>query len=112
MVTLLVYGCATPQTRGLMQSPPVTLPAKTLIEEVPFFAQQAFHCGPAALAMTMNYHGLDITQQALARAVYVPGLKGSLQAEMLPPPAGRACSPMCWRPIFNICLRRSQRGIP
>jgi len=83
MVTLLVYGCATPQTRGLMESPPVTLPAKTLIEEVPFFPQQAFYCGPAALAMTMNYHGRDITQQALARAVYVPGLKGSLQAEML-----------------------------
>ncbi len=83
MVTLLVHGCAPSQTRGLMQSLPDTLPAKTLIEDVPFFAQQAFYCGPAALAMTMKYYGVEVTQSALARAVYVPGLQGSLQAEML-----------------------------
>ncbi len=89
MVPLLVCGCATPQTRGLMESPPITLPARTLIKEVPFFPQQAFYCGPAALAMIMNYHGLGVTQQALARVVYVPGLKGSLQAEMLAATRGR-----------------------
>lgn len=104
MVTLLVYGCATPQTRGLMQSPPVTLPAKTLIEEVPFFAQQAFHCGPAALAMTMNYHGLDITQKALARAVYVPGLKGSLQAEMLAATRGQGLLAYVLAPDLQLLL--------
>ncbi|MGH8500884.1 MAG: PA2778 family cysteine peptidase [Gammaproteobacteria bacterium] len=80
---LLMLGCATPQTRRLMESPPATLPAKILLEDVSFLSQQTYYCGPAALAMTMNYHGLDISQQALARAVYVPELKGSLQAEML-----------------------------
>ncbi len=81
-LTLLLYACAAPQTKQLTHAPPAALPTSVLLERVPFFAQQAYYCGPAALAMAMNFHGVRVTQKALARSVYIPGLTGSLEAEM------------------------------
>jgi tetratricopeptide (TPR) repeat protein len=81
-LTLLLCACAAPQAERLTYAPPDALPTSVLLENVPFFAQQAYYCGPAALAMAMNFHGLRVTQKELARSVYVPDLKGSLQAEM------------------------------
>jgi tetratricopeptide (TPR) repeat protein len=80
---VLLWACATPQTKRLMESPPPELPVRVMLQNVPFIAQQASYCGPAALAMTMRFYGLKVSQDSLARAVYVPELKGSLQAEML-----------------------------
>jgi len=50
---------------------------------VPFFAQTEFECGPAALATLLVHEGIPVTPQELAPAVYVEGLQGSLQAELL-----------------------------
>lgn len=70
------------QTEQLQISRPHDLPERALIEDVPFFAQEQYHCGPATLAMAMNYHGVDIAPHELAQDVFTPGLKGSLQIEM------------------------------
>jgi tetratricopeptide (TPR) repeat protein len=80
---LLLCACATPQTKRLTEAPPPDLPMRVMLKGVPFIAQQAYYCGPAALAMAMRFYGLDVSQASLARAVYIPELKGSLQAEML-----------------------------
>lgn len=80
---LVVCACTAPQTRHLLDTTPAALPNEVMLGEVPFFPQQEYYCGPAALAMVMNYYGRDVTPAALAETVYVPELKGSLQAEML-----------------------------
>lgn len=49
----------------------------------PFFAQTEHHCGPAALATVLAADGLPVTPEQLAPLIYVPGRKGSLQAEMI-----------------------------
>lgn len=51
--------------------------------ETPFFPQDAYQCGPAALAMVLNYQGVQVSPQKLQPLVYLPERKGSLQAEML-----------------------------
>lgn len=51
--------------------------------DVPFFAQDEFQCGPAALATVLVHEGLDVTPQALKSRIYIPGRRGSLQAELL-----------------------------
>jgi tetratricopeptide (TPR) repeat protein len=53
------------------------------LDDVPFYPQTAFQCGPASLATVLAYEGLAITPNELAPAVYVEGLRGSLQAELL-----------------------------
>lgn len=52
------------------------------LSEVPFYPQQEYHCGPASLAAIVNYRGVASSPDDIARMVYVPGLKGSLQVEI------------------------------
>ncbi|MDJ0777036.1 MAG: PA2778 family cysteine peptidase [Gammaproteobacteria bacterium] len=79
----MLAGCASaPQTRLLLENPPA-LPATVELTEVPFFPQQEYHCGPAALASIFNYHGTPAQPEEIARRVYVPGLKGSLRSEVV-----------------------------
>lgn len=79
---LLLAGCAT-QTRSLLRAPPADLPAAASNDATPYFEQDAFHCGPASLAMALSAAGLPSTPEALAGSVFLPGRQGSLQIEML-----------------------------
>ena len=81
MLSLLV-GCAMPQTASLVASPG-DLPARAEVASVPFFPQERYYCGPAALAMALAWSGLTVTQDDLVSQVYTPGKEGSLQADIL-----------------------------
>lgn len=59
------------------------LPAQVELTQVPFFTQQQYQCGPAALATVLQSAGVDVSPQDLAEDVYLPGRKGSLQMELL-----------------------------
>lgn len=50
---------------------------------VPFFPQTELDCGPAALATVLVDAGIEVHPDQLVPAVYVAGLEGSLQAELL-----------------------------
>lgn len=81
---LLAGGCAIlPQTREIAHHRPAGLPVKVELSETPFFPQEDYHCGPAALAMTLNAAGANMTPDVLVEQVYLPGRQGSLQVEML-----------------------------
>jgi tetratricopeptide (TPR) repeat protein len=73
---------AAAQLRGA--SPPFT-PVINLAT-VPFFPQEQYQCGPAALATVLQSAGVSIQPQALVAQVYVPARQGSLQVEMLATP--------------------------
>jgi tetratricopeptide (TPR) repeat protein len=82
---LSVYlgACATsPQTRLLLDNPP-DVPPRIELAAVPFFPQQEYYCGPAALAGIINYRGTAVMPDQIAELVYVPELKGSLQVEIV-----------------------------
>ena len=82
LILLFLAGCAaSPQTRVLLDNPP-DLPPRVEIDEVPFFPQQEYHCGPAALAAVINHRGGTVTPEQIAELIYVPELKGSLQTEV------------------------------
>ena len=51
--------------------------------DVPFFPQEDYQCGPAALATALDYSGLAVTPDELGPRVYLPGKQGSLQVEMV-----------------------------
>jgi hypothetical protein len=75
LVALLVAGCA-----GAPQLPPA---AAVELTAVPFFAQTDYQCGPAALATVLAHAGAAVDSDELVREVYVAGLRGSLQPELL-----------------------------
>ena len=54
-----------------------------MVVDVPFFAQEELQCGPAALAMVLNWSGVALQPSDLSKEVYTPGLKGSLQSSLI-----------------------------
>ena len=80
----LLAGCVSlPQTEALRLEGGAGLPRHVELDAVPFFAQEEYQCGPAALAMALNAAGVSVTPDALTEQVYIPARKGSLQVEML-----------------------------
>lgn len=75
-------GCAT-QTRDLRSSQPADLPARVELADTPFFPDESFYCGPAALATVLSAAGFMTDPERVAGQVFVPGREGSLQIEML-----------------------------
>jgi hypothetical protein len=59
------------------------LPDAVWLRDVPFVAQPEWQCGPAALSIAMAAAGRPVPVRVLADSAFVPGLQGTLQAEML-----------------------------
>jgi tetratricopeptide (TPR) repeat protein len=59
------------------------LPARVELVDVPFYPQEDYQCGPAALATMLAQRDIDATPEALVEQVYIPKRKGSLQVEMV-----------------------------
>jgi len=60
-----------------------SVPPQVEIEAIQFYPQKAYQCGPAALAMVLNWSGLPISPEDLTAEVFTPELKGSLQSAMV-----------------------------
>ncbi|MCX7140724.1 MAG: PA2778 family cysteine peptidase [Proteobacteria bacterium] len=83
-VLSLLSGCISlPQSDALRGDGSASLPPRMELETVPFFAQEEYQCGPAALAMALNAAGVKVTPDELTEQVYLRERKGSLQVEML-----------------------------
>jgi tetratricopeptide (TPR) repeat protein len=76
-------ACSTPQTQALLRVPPAHLAQRTELTGVPFFPQEAYQCGPAALATVLQDSGVSIRPDQLTSFLLIPEKKGSLQTEML-----------------------------
>ena len=80
---LFLTACTTaPQTRALMAATAPGLPPAIELTETPFYPQQQYQCGPAALATVLAAHAVRVTPEELVDAVYVPALHGSLPEEI------------------------------
>jgi hypothetical protein len=79
---VLVFGCAAFQ-RTPMPSLPKNVPTSFELNDVPFYPQEAYQCGPATLAMALSWIGLPTTPEELKDQVYTPSRKGSLQLAMV-----------------------------
>ncbi|SNC75926.1 Peptidase_C39 like family protein [Marinobacter sp. es.048] len=82
LLVSLLAGCASapkwpaPETHQ-------ALPDRAMLDNVPFYPQERYQCGPASLAMMLNSQGLSSDPDILKELVYIPGREGSLQVEMI-----------------------------
>jgi len=79
---LLALGSGCTLYSGVMPPSP-TGAALTRVPDVPFYAQEEYQCGPAALAMAMTWSGLPARPEDLTAEVYTPANKGSIQPDMI-----------------------------
>lgn len=80
-LAVMLAACAGPGVKEAVQRS--DLPRQQELAATPFFPQDAYQCGPAALATSLTAAGYAVTPDALTPQVYVPARKGSLQVEML-----------------------------
>lgn len=74
-------GCAS--SPPLAQGLPAALPRSLELRDTPFFPQEEYQCGPAALATVLRASGVTVDPAALAPQVMLPERHGSLQAELV-----------------------------
>jgi ABC-type bacteriocin/lantibiotic exporter with double-glycine peptidase domain len=59
------------------------LSANTIIKDVPFYSQESYHCGPASLAMIMNYLSVMVKPEEIAEDIYSKSAHGTLNLDMV-----------------------------
>ena len=82
LTILVLSGCAL-FPRGDGPAGIEGVPPQTAIGSVPFYPQEEYQCGPAALAMALAWSGLDVNPAELTDKVYTASLQGSLQPAMI-----------------------------
>jgi len=113
LLVVLLQGCAgTPQTDRLLSAPPASLPQAKELDQVPFYAQDAYQCGPASLAMVFNWQGVDTTPQQLTPQVYIPAKQGSLQLELISNTRQHNLIPYVLKPSLEDLLTEIAAGNP
>ena len=78
----MLSACASSTPRLTELIDPGT-PARIELADVPFFPQQEYQCGPAALATVLDRPDRRVTPAELVPRVYLPGRRGSLQPELV-----------------------------
>lgn len=110
---LCLAACATPpQTSLILGSPPASLPRHAELAGVPYFAQDAYQCGPASLAMILSSAGSAVTPEALKPELYLPDRHGSLQVEMLAAARRQGAIAYQLAPQLDDVLREVASGKP
>lgn len=77
----LLAGCA--GSPRLAEGLPPASPRIIELSDTPFFPQEDYQCGPAALATMLRASGVEVTPAELVPQVYLPARRGSLQAELV-----------------------------
>jgi hypothetical protein len=111
---LLLSGCGVliPQTVALRTDWPPGVPRQVELDRVPFFPQDDYQCGPAALAMVMDNSGAKVRPQDLVDEVWLPSRQGSLQVEMLAAPRRHGLVSYRLSPSYADLLREVAAGHP
>ena len=76
----MLAGCSTMPPSVSNYGP---APSPLELVDTPFYPQQQFQCGPAALMTVLTASGVATTLDAVSSQVYLPARQGSLQSELL-----------------------------
>jgi tetratricopeptide (TPR) repeat protein len=113
LVALLLSSCAsTPMSEKVLSQPPPYLQSSVELTDVPFFAQEEFQCGPAALATLLAYTDINTTPEVLAPKVFLPRRKGTLQIELLTATRRYGRLPYRLEPSLEKLLAQVKAGKP
>lgn len=110
-LALTLAGCA---ARAPVLPKALSASAAQSVEIVraPFFPQEDYQCGPAALATVLGHSGLGVTPSELAPQVYLPRRKGSLQIELIAAARRHGRIPVIVSPELSALIAELQAGQP
>lgn len=109
---LALSGCASVPGPEYGRGLPPSRAQQVELAAVPFFPQQEYQCGPAALATVLHAAGLARSPQELVQHVYLPQRQGSLQVELLGASRRAGAVPYVLRTEPDDLLREVATGHP
>ncbi len=80
-ILLFIFGACSTTDKVLNPEYREILPHR-LIENVPFFPQSDFQCGPSSLAGVLNYYGKNISPSHIADKIFRETVRGTLSIDM------------------------------
>jgi tetratricopeptide (TPR) repeat protein len=83
VVWLLAGGCASHRPGLEAYLNDTNIPSTLELHDTPFFPQEEYQCGPAALATVLAASGIAVRPDELTGKVYLPERRGSLQLELI-----------------------------
>lgn len=111
LLLLFLGGCAT-QSHSLMQASGSDLPRRQELSSTPFFPQELYQCGPAALATVLQAADIAVTPEQLVPQVFIPQREGSLQTEMIAAGRRNGAMSMTIPPRLDALLTEVASGTP
>lgn len=83
-----------------------------IIEEVPYFPQSKYQCGPASLATILNYYGDDIRPEEIAKTIYRASIRGTVSLDMTLYPRQHGFSSQWYKGSFQDIVKAVGQGTP
>ena len=81
LLPVALIGCAV-NPNGMPSAFPV--PAGSgKVENVPFYSQLNYQCGPASLAGVLNFYGEGVTPDQIARTIFRDNIRGTVTLDMV-----------------------------
>lgn len=111
LASIFLSACShTPQTKALASSS--FAETANELESVPFYPQDQYQCGPAALATVMQYRNIDVLPDDLVGKIYIPEKQGSLQIEIVAATREKGLMPYVVEPKLTAILAQIEAGHP
>lgn len=113
LVLAMLGACAgTPQSDRLLQNLPQEFARPVELSDTPFYPQEKYQCGPAALATILRQQGVITGPEQLREQVYIPARQGSLQIEMIAATRRHGLIPYVLQPDLEEVLHEVRNGRP
>ena len=82
------------------------------IEKVPFYPQETYQCGPAALAGVLNYWGVDVAPEEIAENIFSESARGTLNIDMVLYAQSKGLQAKYYRGGIEDIKRKISNGFP
>ncbi|MEX0730184.1 MAG: PA2778 family cysteine peptidase [Aquisalimonadaceae bacterium] len=111
LATIVLPGCASltaiSEDEAFERPPPAIE-----LTGVPYFPQDDYQCGPAALAEMLGWSGEQVTPEELAPSLFIPERKGTLQTELIAQTRQRDRVPYRIAGEFDAIIAELEAGNP
>ena len=81
-VLLILNACAGPSVEAIRADLKAGRSPGAFIADVPFIAQREYYCGPASLAMVLQFWGESVGQDEIASELFIESIKGTLNFDL------------------------------
>lgn len=83
-----------------------------IVQNIPFYQQKAYQCGPASLASVLNFWGITVSPADIENEIYSETARGTLNLDMVWYPERKGLSTRQYKGSIDDIQRNVDMGYP